>query len=421
MHKMIFGLLVVALVPITQAFASEADLKIQIEKLRQQNEAQSAQIKQIQEQTNALMVQKKREPAAEEKNSGENTFGGYGEINYNHYGSDSSRDQMDLRRFVLFFGHRFNDSWSFNSEVEWEHAVTSADDKGETEIEQAYLNYQISQSMSLKTGLFLMPFGFLNESHEPPVYYGVERNEVETRIIPSTWREGGVGFLGSTEAGLEWNVGAVTGFDVTKFDDAGKPLAAVHQELSEARARDLSYYAALNYKVPGFVVGFALFTGNSTQGNAAFKADPSKPDFSGIDGRVTLGDVHARWQQGGWDIEGLYAKGGFSEADKIDQVLKAHGATAFVPSEFYGWLVQAAYQFELSKGASIAPFARYEQYDTQSSMPSGFSADKANADKVTTVGLSFKPLAQVVFKTDFQSYHDNTDNSRFNLGLGYMF
>ena len=121
---------------------------------------------------------------------------GYGELNYNHYTQDSSRSQADLRRFVFGFGYAFSDKLHFNSEVEFEHAVTSADDAGEVEIEQAYIDYQLTPHFNVKGGLFLMPFGLLNQHHEPPVYYGVERNEVETRIIPTTWREGGVGFDG---------------------------------------------------------------------------------------------------------------------------------------------------------------------------------------------------------------------------------
>lgn len=85
---------------------------------------------------------------------------------------------MDLKRFVLSINKTFNEKLSFNGEAEWEHVITSAGDKGEAGIEQAYVNYQVSQSLNLKVGLFLMPFGFLNESHEPSVFYGVERNEI---------------------------------------------------------------------------------------------------------------------------------------------------------------------------------------------------------------------------------------------------
>src|SRR5471030_3220212 len=69
-------------------------------------------------------AQSAAQPAAKTtKASSDTTFGGYGEISYNNYRKDSSRNQADLKRFVLFFGHQFNDRLSFNSEVEWEHAV----------------------------------------------------------------------------------------------------------------------------------------------------------------------------------------------------------------------------------------------------------------------------------------------------------
>jgi hypothetical protein len=425
--------------PISSAFADDADLKAQIDKLTRLVESQAEQLKSLQAQTTSLANQQvktteaiKEAPVATSKPESSfsapgTSLGGYGEIAYNGYTHDSSRNQADLKRFVIFLSHSFNDQLSFNSEVEWEHAVTSQDDQGESEIEQAYLNYQFKSGVNLKTGLFLMPFGFLNQSHEPPVFYGVERNEVETRIIPSTWREGGIGVSGNTDIGIAWDFGIVTGFDTAKLDDASKPLSASHQELQLAKARDLAFYGALNYKgIPGFVFGGALTTGNTMQGNADFKNDPAAPDFSGINGRLTLWDVHTRWQANGWDLQALYAKGTIDDADKIDNVLlaynKANGTTrAYVPNEFYGWLTQAAYQVWDHDDMTLTPFLRYEEYNTQSKMPTGISSDPVNADKVATVGFSFKPDPQVVFKADYQKFIENSKNDRYNLGIGYMF
>lgn len=357
----------------------------------------------------------------------ETSVAGYGEIGYNNYVKAQHRNQVDLKRFVVFVGHRFDERWSLNSEVEWEHAVASADDAGETEIEQAYLNYQYAPGFNLKTGLFLMPFGFLNQSHEPPVFSGVERNEVETRIIPTTWREGGIGAYGGTESGLKWDAGIVTGFDVAKFDESASPLAASHQELQLAKAADLSFYAALNYAgLPGFTVGGAAFAGNSFQDNADFKADNSLPDFSGIDGRVLLWDAHTRLQMRGWDVQAIFARGTLDEAEKIDKVLQAYNTAGgtdrpLVPDAFYGWLIQAGYTFWFHGDASLTPFARYEAFDTQAEMPSGIAADAANADKEVTAGFALKPMTQISFKADYQKYLDHGGNDRFNLGLGYMF
>ncbi|WP_340266257.1 porin [Sphingobium mellinum] len=363
-----------------------------------------------------------REPAGSDT-----TIGGYGEISYNGYVHDASRNQADLKRFVLFFGHRFNDRISFNSEVEVEHAVASSGDQGEVEIEQAYLNYAFNPELNVKAGLFLMPFGFINRNHEPPVFYGVERNEVERRIIPSTWREGGVSVWGSTPFGISYDVGVTTGFDFAKLDDAGAPLLGTHQELQLAHAASLSVYGSLEYTpTPGVLIGGAVFTGKTGHANADFKSDPTAPDFAGVGGRVTLWDVHARVQHSGFDIEALYSRGTFANSAAIDQIIldynSANGAErAILPSAFYGWLIQGAYSFSLGGDVTLDPFVRYEKYDTQAKLPLGLTADPANRDRVLTTGVSFHPLHEVVVKLDYQKFFENRDNDRINLGLGYMF
>jgi hypothetical protein len=289
------------------------------------------------------------------------------------------------------------------------------------------LNYAFKPSLNLRAGLFLMPFGFINRNHEPPVFYGVERNEVETRIIPSTWREGGVSLWGETPFGLAYDVGVTTGFDVAKFDDPGYPLAAAHQELQLAHAASPSFYGSLEYKgVPGLLVGGAVFHGGALHANADYKADPTLPDFAGIDSSVTLWDVHGRWQHKGLDLQALYARGTYSHAVALDSVLLTYNAVnsddrPMVPSAFYGWLVQAAYSIPLHGEMTLDPFVRYEVYNTQASLPLGLVADPANRDRIITTGFSFHPLHEVVVKVDYQKFLENEVNDRVNLGLGYMF
>ena len=98
--------------------------------------------------------------------------------------------------------------------------VASSSDPGEFEVEQFYVDRQINDAVTVRGGLFLMPFGLLNEHHEPTNFYGVQRNFVETLIIPSTWREGGFNFHGDTQSGFGWNAGLTTGFDLSKWDFA---------------------------------------------------------------------------------------------------------------------------------------------------------------------------------------------------------
>ena len=199
----------------------------------------------------------------------------YAEISYSRPTNNTKNTVADLGRFVLGYQHRFDEKTKVVTELEVEHAVSSADDRGEVEVEQAYIERQLSPHYAARAGLFLMPFGLLNENHEPTAYYGVFRNFVETAIIPSTWREGGIQIIGNYDNGLMAQAGVTTGFDLNKWDatsteGAESPLGSIHQELQFANARDLSVFGALNWRgVPGLLLGGSVYTGGATQGQSA--------------------------------------------------------------------------------------------------------------------------------------------------------
>ena len=124
------------------------------------------------------------------------TLGGYGELHYQDVETDGGTDSrsMDAHRYVLFFGYDFTDKVRFRSEFELEHGLTCADSDcpGEVELEQMYIEMDHTDKFSSRVGIMLTPVGILNENHEPPTFYGVERNEVEKYLIPTTWWAGGV-------------------------------------------------------------------------------------------------------------------------------------------------------------------------------------------------------------------------------------
>jgi len=338
------------------------------------------------------------------------TIGGYGNLNYNNYsGGATANDKIDLQRFVLFFGHKFNDAVSFKSELEIEHAVASSDDAGEAEVEQAYLDFHFNDKVNAKVGLFLIPMGMLNESHEPPTFFGVERNEVETRIIPTTFREAGIGVYGEVLPSLNYQLNLTTTFNIKKFDDPLFGIASAHQEGQLADAEDFAVSGALNYTgITGLLVGSAIYTGNTGQGDHAIG-----------NARLTLWDVHTRYQVGRLDMRALYAHGHLDDAANIKTV------TGFdAPESFYGWFTEAAYHVWKSGDMDFAPFVRYESYDTQAKLPAGSFRVVGSQNRVWTVGASYWPDAQVVFKADYQTYDrqdDDKGDRRVNLGMGYMF
>ena len=342
-----------------------------------------------------------------------NTFGGYGEVHYNNYkGGATADDQIDVHRFVLFFGHKFNDVVSFKSELEVEHAVSSADDVGEVEVEQAYLDFNFNEHLNAKAGLFLIPIGLLNETHEPPTFFGVERNEIETRIIPTTWREAGVGVYGQVVPGLQYQFNVTSSFNASKFEPE-EGIRSMHQEGAEANANNIAVSGALNYTLkPGVLVGTAFFSGKTGQKNN---------DFG--DARLTIWDVHGRYNVGNWDLRALYARGHLGDADKINAALGL-ATDESAPSEFYGWYTEAAYHVWKSGDMDFAPFVRYEKWDTNKDVPSGYERNPELSNNAWTVGANFWPHPGVVLKADYQNY-DKKDgdkgDKRLNMGVGYMF
>jgi len=350
-------------------------------------------------------------------NGGTNIIG-YGEMSYSKF-RESGNATADLARFVFGFNHRFDERLTFHSEIEIEHAVVSKDDQGEAEVEQAWVNYKMSDAVNFKGGLFLIPLGILNETHEPPTYYGVQRNQVETRIIPTTWRELGVGVHGIVSEGLRYDMGVTTSFDSGKLDDPTTGMRSAHQEGQLANASNLAVYGALNYRRPGLLVGGGVFTGDTGQNGA------SNPALQGVAARFTIWDVHAEYRVAGLDLQALYTAGTLGDADKVTAALfAADPATAFAaPQSMKGWYAQAAYHVYKQGKLDVAPFIRYERIDIkQAEDPAnGLLQDPNNNERIKTLGVNFWVHPQVVLKADIQRYATDKTQDAFRLGAGFMF
>jgi hypothetical protein len=350
--------------------------------------------------------------------SGVSLFG-YGELNMSRPRGNSAGAVATARRGVLGFAYRFNDRTRMAAELEVENAVVSANDQGEVAFEQLYIEHDLQDRVSAKVGLFLLPVGYMNETHEPTRYFGVHRNLVETAIIPSTWRELGVGLRGTQASGLRWDAGVVTGFDLKKWpsdssETKASPLGAIHQEGQQAKAASLATYGALNVDgVPGVNLGGSIYNGGIGQ---------KQPDVASPNASVTLGEVHARWQVGKWDLSSLVASGRFHDVAAFNAT--AAGIQNPMPNQFRGWYGQAAYRVWTQGDYSLVPFVRYEQLNTAlgfSGVPIGLAPSVAPDTRVWTLGASYYLHPQVVLKLDTQRYLNNSALDKLNLGVGFHF
>lgn len=417
--------------PLT-AFAGETELLQRIEKMAAELEQLKAELKANQRKTASgeqgqhaivpppvAVAVPSPAPALDSAAGPSTVITGYGELNYNRPTKNASAAQTDVRRAVIGIQHRFDEKTKMVSEFEWEHAIASASDAGESAIEQLYVERQFDNGLRAKAGLFLIPAGLLNTAHEPTAYYGVERNFVETAIIPSTWREVGLGLSGDFANSLAWDAGLTTGFDITKWDAASEegresPLGSIHQEGQLAKSRNLSAHMALNWRgVPGLLVGGSVFTGNAGHKTAGFAAP---------DARVTVYDLHTRYTPGHWDLSAVYARGEIRNVDALN--LTFVGEPNPVPASFAGWYAQAAYQLFKSGDYVFSPFARYENFNTAkrfSSVPASPGIPTAANENVYTVGANLTVGEGVVLKADYQKFGEDKTRDRLNLGVGFSY
>ncbi|MFY9549798.1 MAG: TonB-dependent receptor [Thermoanaerobaculia bacterium] len=352
------------------------------------------------------------------------SIGGYGEALYQNFAKNNQSgepsqdtDQITLLRAVLYLGYKFDDHFVLNTEIEYANAVVGRDKGGEAEVEFAYVDYMHSRPFNARAGLVLIPMGLVNEQHEPTAFLGARRPDVESFILPTTWREIGGGLYG--EAGpLSYRAYVVNGLNAAGYN-AGEGILEGRQEGSEALAKDWAVTARLDYVgVPGLLVGASVFSGDSGQG----RRTPSGQEIKGL---TTVFDVHADWQWRGLWLRGLYARTSIGQAELINQANGFEGA-ASIGSRQEGWYLQAAFDvLSLNPGSkmSLLPFVRYERYDTQAAVPVGYERNPANDNQELTLGLAFKPIDRLVLKADWQQRHNaaSTGVNQWNAALGYIF
>jgi hypothetical protein len=357
------------------------------------------------------------------------SIGGYGEMLYENFSStredgatSGQKDQLDFLRAVVYVGYKFDERFLFNSEIEIEHASTSQ--TGSVSVEFAYLDWLFSDPVAARAGLVLIPMGFLNELHEPTTYLGTERPQTESLIIPSTWRENGIGVFGGA-GGFSYRGYLVNGLDAVgegSSDASGfsaSGLRGGRQKGSKAVVEDIAGVARVDYVgVLGLRLGTSIYAGNSGQGAL------SPVDSTTIGARTLIWEAHGQYKARGVDLRALFA---LSSVDDVEQINAAKELTGIesVGERLVGWYLQGGYDVlhRVRTQHQLIPYARYEQLDTQDRVPEGFSADPASDRRIISIGAAWLPITNLIVKADYQIQRNKADTGvdQFNLNIGYVF
>lgn len=332
------------------------------------------------------------------------SIGGYGEVHYNNLEADDDTrdlDEFDIHRFVLFFGYQFTDKLRFYSEFEIEHGGVESDGDplgGEVEIEQAYIEYDFAENTSVLGGVFLLPIGILNETHEPDTFYGVERNNVENVITPATWWAVGSKVTHRFDSGFKLEAAIHSGLEIPPSGGSASRVRSGRQKASNADGSHVAYTGAATYTgIQGLEVGLAI----------QHQDDASQTGGDGLDdGLLWAGHIAYDGHIGnlGAGLRAYYAEWDFDgdavEAAGDDEQKGWYIEPSIKPIENLGFF----FRYEDVKGAR-----EYDEFDQWS------------------VGVNYWLHENVVLKADYQdrTHDEDAEEDRdfhgYNLGLGWSF
>ena len=336
---------------------------------------------------------------------------GYGELHFNHPKtgamSQSGGDEIDIHRWVIGLAYEFSDRIRMDMELDFEHAAS------EIEFEYGFIEFDLIPGLSARVGSLLMPVGPLNEFHEPPLFYSVERPYLERSLIPTTWQENGAGFVARFMKGKlafrAYATAGLNGANFTTLDGIREGRSkSIESKIDEWAGVGRVEYAPMKY----LTVASSGYVGGASQGPIP---------VGNIMVKILEGDLKFKYE--GLECIGVFLR---TEVDDAGQASSFAGET--VGSAMQGGYAEAAYRlknllFPEASPADLALFARFERFNTNHEVPIGYPADPRALRRVFTTGMAFYPLSSVVLKADGEFWKDGTDDKveRLNVGAAFMF
>ena len=339
-----------------------------------------------------------------------------GYMDYHFNKPNGEPGTADFHRFVLLFGHSFNERIQFWSELELEHAlVEGGEHSGELELEQAYLDFRIKPWLNVRSGIMLTPVGLINERHEPPTYNGVERPFVDTVIIPTTWFEPGAGVFGDLGKGFTYKAYLMAPLNAARFN-AEEGVREGRQKAFEPITQNPAFTGRLEYHgLPGLSLGASVWTGKS-----GFETP-------GINPRVNMIEFDGRFSLSRFDFRGEFAQVTLDQTERLNALLqRSSGIDPNIAERMRGFYFEGAYHL-LPPGYrhDFVVFSRYENFDTQNKMAAGYLPLREFDRDAFVSGFTYFPEPDVALKFDYsvlrnQSRFIQARNS-LNLGIGWWF
>ena len=344
------------------------------------------------------------------------TMGAYGEMLYNQPEGDNG--ELDVQRLVLLVGYRFNDKTQFVTEIELEHVE-------EVFVEQAFVNYNVANNVNLRGGLMLVPMGIINEFHEPTTFNGTERPAMDNAIVPTTWRELGIGVSGRfNNISLGYQAYVFNGFKSTLADGEGGISGVLQGSNGLRGGRQKGIKSTIDsptlstkfdyYGIPGLRLGLSTYFGKT-------QAADEIETVEGANIGISMLGLDARYAYDRFTARGQFIHASLSDTDEYNALTGAD-----LGSALQGWYVEGAFNLlPIQNEQKLFAFVRYEMYDTHASTAGSLLENEAYDRTDVTTGLTYHLAPGVVLKGDYQFRSNAEDNSdvqdRLNFGIGVWF
>ena len=415
--------------------------------------------------TNAVM-------AAEPDTLGYNRFrfGGYGEMvaNFKDYGinrfyghkegnAKQNHNTISIPRFVLAFDYKFTPKWILGAEIEFEYGgtgtsyelentengeyETEVEKGGEVALEQFHITRMIVPEFNIRAGHLIVPVGLTNAHHEPINFFGSSRPEGETTIIPCTWHETGIEFLGKfgkDYATFDYEAMIVTGLNANGFD-RNKWVRGGKQGLFEGdNFTSPAYVARLNYTgVPGLRLGGSIYYCPNTGANS-----DKLITYDEI-GRipVTIYSLDAQYTNKYVTARANYLSGNIAHTDQLGAKngklsnKSGYSRTTPIAKRAVSYNAEVGLNLKSIVGGGknfpvIYPFAQYEYYNSQEKGEGMDVMDARCQVSKWNFGLNWRALPNLVVKADYTTRQIGTakvfgtgnynSENEFGIGIAYI-
>ncbi len=324
------------------------------------------------------------------------SIGGYGELHWNREldkDGETTKNLMDFHRFIIYYGYNWTEEWSFKSEVELEHNFVQ-DGDGELELEQAYVNYH-TDKWGFQGGVILPTVGLLNEYHEPPLFFSVERPDYSKYIIPTTWFGNGFALYGKV---ADFNLRLAI---LEDLEGEGISTSGIRG------ARGKGYKTTGYSLVKNLSAVYTGINGLRLGGSLTLNDAPinDEPDTSIS---VQMFEVNAKYNANNIYAVFEYGQNSF-EGNNFTSPLKTSS----------GYYLDLGYNIgSMVNCTKLIPWFRVSNVSTD------VDTDSKIADYMR-LGLTWWPIDNVAFKIDYgtKTIKSDTDNptTQINLGIGYNF